>query len=141
MGVVPSPGTSRTALSVPGQAPGLIAYTVGQRKRAGLSFRSPCSDTKDVRTNRVILGPHAELFSDRLTARDVNLISVDRLEGPAHVQVKTRYSQKAAPAVITPLEENRVFVEFKEKQRAITPGQAAVFYQDEVVLGGGTIEG
>ncbi|SMC48501.1 tRNA 2-thiouridine(34) synthase MnmA [Papillibacter cinnamivorans] len=143
MGVAAEPGDFVDGTGrILGRHRGLLAYTVGQRKGLGLAFPRPMYVvSKDPGSNRVVLGPHEELFSARLTARDVNLISVDRLEGPVPVQVKTRYSQKAASAVVTPLGNGRVLVEFEEKQRAVTPGQAAVFYQDDIVLGGGTIEG
>ena len=79
------------------------------------------------------------MFVDSLTAGEINLISIAELDGPMDVTVKTRYTQKEVPATIFPKDNNRIFVQFKEKQRAVTPGQAAVFYQGDIVVGGGTI--
>ena len=86
-----------------------------------------------------MLGDNADLFTRELTANRVNLISIPELTGPLRVTAKTRYSQKEAPAVIEPLEGGRVRVVFDQPQRAITPGQAVVFYDGERVVGGGTI--
>ena len=119
---------------------GLIHYTVGQRKGLGLSFESPKYVLrKDCASNTVVLGSNEDLFSTRFTVGGLNLISVEKLEGPTKADVKVRYSQSTAPAVITPLAEGKAEVRFSEPQRAVTPGQAAVFYQGGNVLGGGTI--
>ena len=123
-----------------GRHKGLIHYTVGQRKGLGLSLSAPLYVLrKDSEKNQVVLGPNERLFSDRLIAGDCNWISVDRLCKPMQVTAKTRYSQSEAPAVIEDAGEGRVAVCFEQPQRAITPGQAVVFYDGDTVVGGGTI--
>jgi len=94
----------------------------------------------DVENNRVILGDNEDVFRDTLTATDMNWISIDILTSEMTVTAKIRYSAKEAEAIVSPLGEDRVLVKFKAPQRAITPGQAVVFYDGDVVVGGGTIE-
>jgi len=119
---------------------GQIHYTIGQRKGLNLSFERPkYVIRKDLKSNTVVLGDEAELFSDSMTVGSVNLISVDTLTAPMEAAVKTRYSQKETPATLFPMENNLIFVQFHEPQRAVTSGQAAVFYDGETVIGGGTI--
>ena len=89
--------------------------------------------------NIVYLGPQEALFSDTLIAERCNLISIPELKGPVHVTAKPRYRAKDVPAVIAPLDGGVSKVTFDEPPRALTPGQAVVFYQDDVVVGGGTI--
>lgn len=119
---------------------GIIHYTIGQRKGLGISYKYPLYVvSKDPVTNMVTLGKNEDLFSNRLTATDLNFIAIEKLTSSMAVTAKARYSQKESKAVIHPLDENSVLVEFEEKQRAVTPGQAVVFYNDDVVVGGGTI--
>ena len=126
--------------NVLGRHKGLIHYTVGQRKGLGLSLRAPLYVLrKDRARNQVVLGPNERLFSDRLTAGDCNWIAVERLDAPLRVTAKTRYSQSEAPAVIEDVGGGRTAVRFDQPQRAITPGQAVVFYDGDTVVGGGTI--
>ena len=94
---------------------------------------------KNPENNIVTLGENIDLFTNTLTADDLNWIAIDKPTSSIRVTAKARYSQKEAPATVHPLDENRVLVEFDEKQRAITKGQAVVFYHDEYVVGGGTI--
>lgn len=123
-----------------GKHRGIMHYTIGQRKGLGKTFGKPMYVIAiDSETNQVTLGSHEELFSDSLIAGQVNLISVEELSEPMEVTAKTRYTQKEVPATIYPHEDGNVRVQFHEKQRAITPGQAVVFYQGEIVVGGGTI--
>lgn len=123
-----------------GEHKGLIHYTIGQRKGLNLSFgQRKYVIKKDVVNNTITLGDEGDLYSYSMIVGDVNLISIERLEGPVEAAVKTRYTQKEAPAVIAPYENGLVKVTFTKPQRAITPGQAAVFYDGDVVLGGGTI--
>lgn len=123
-----------------GQHQGLIHYTIGQRKGLGLSLPSPLYVLrKEAQTNRVVLGPNERLYSDHLTAGELNWISIASLDEPIRVTAKTRYSQKEAAATVSPLSDGRANVVFDEPQRAITPGQAVVFYDGELVVGGGTI--
>lgn len=119
---------------------GLIHYTIGQRKGLNLSFDKPkYVIRKDLQSNTVVLGDKAELFSECTTVKDVNLIAIETLFEPIEATVKTRYSQLEVPATLFPLEKNRIYVQFHEPQRAVTSGQAAVFYNGDTVIGGGTI--
>ena len=123
-----------------GRHKGLVAYTTGQRKGLGVSADSRLYViSKDASTNTVLLGDDADLFTTTLTATKLNWIEPEPDE-PIRVTAKTRYSQREAAATVTPLPDGRVRVEFDEPQRAITAGQAAVFYDGERVVGGGTIE-
>ena len=123
-----------------GEHKGIIHYTIGQRKGLNLSFDRPKYVIgKDLQSNTVVLGDEAELYSESMTVKDVNLISIERLTEHIEAAVKTRYSQIEAPATLYPLENNQIAVRFHEPQRAVTSGQAAVFYGGETVIGGGTI--
>ena len=119
---------------------GIIHYTVGQRKGLGQTFGKPVYVLdKDKKTNSVTLGSNDELFADGMFVSDVNLISVESIVEPLRVTAKARYSMKETEATIYPPKDGVYTVEFDEKQRAITPGQAAVFYHGDIVVGGGTI--
>lgn len=125
---------------VVGRHKGLHHYTIGQRKGLGIAAEKPLYVLKkDMKHNRVILGDNAQLFTDSLTAYDCNWITVDTIREPMRVTAKTRYKQAETAATIHPLEDGRVFVTFDTPQRAITAGQAVVFYDGEYVVGGGTI--
>ncbi len=121
---------------------GIINYTVGQRKGLGISAPAPYYVlSKDSESGDVILGSNDDLFSCYLTAKNVNFISIEALTEPMQVKAKIRYNQKEeADSLITPLANGRVEVEFAKPQRAITPGQSVVFYDGDVVVGGGVIE-
>lgn len=88
----------------------------------------------------VRVGKNEDLFGDSLVARDLNCILQEAIVEPTEVTAKIRYGAAPAKAVVTPLEGGRVFVKFDEAQRAITAGQAVVFYKGDAVLGGATIE-
>ena len=120
---------------------GVHHFTVGQRKGLGLATGSPLYviDT-NVATQQVRVGSGDSLLRNTLTARDVNWVAWDGIRGPERVTVKIRNRHLAAAATISPMEDGRVHVEFDAPQRAVTPGQAAVFYDDDLVLGGGWIE-
>lgn len=123
-----------------GKHKGIIHYTVGQRKGLGLSFPCPMYViSKDLATNTVVLGPIDELYQSTFTATDINLISVDKIEGEMNVSAKIRYNQKEQPATVVQLDENTIQVTFSEPQKAITKGQAVVLYDGDIVVGGGTI--
>ena len=124
-----------------GRHKGLPCYTIGQRKGLGVAAgRHVYVLHKDEQNNTITLGSNEALFSSRLTAGAVNWIEGRAPEKPLRVTAKTRYSQTEAPATVTPLPDGRIQVDFDQPQRAITPGQAVVLYDGEVVLGGGTIE-
>ena len=119
---------------------GLERYTIGQRKGLGISVGAPAYVLrKELDSGNVVLGGNDALFTRELTAERCNWISVPELTGPMAVTAKTRYSQRECAAVITPLPDGRVRAEFEEAQRAVTPGQAVVFYEGESVVGGGII--
>ncbi len=90
--------------------------------------------------NEVVLGDLEDLLNTELIAKDTNYIPFDTLEEPMEVEAKIRYSQTPSKAIITPIENGRVRVNFHEKQRAITKGQSVVFYKDDLLIGGGIIE-
>ena len=123
-----------------GSHPDFLKFTIGQRKGLGISFESPkfvIDKNKD--TNAVILGDESDLKADGLIAKDINLIPFDEFS-PMDVMVKIRYRQPEVEAEISMIEDNKIKVVFKNPQRAVTPGQAVVFYQGDTVIGGGTIE-
>ncbi len=127
--------------NVIGRHKGIVHYTIGQRKGLGIALGKPVYVIDiDVNNNRVVLGEESDVFSKTLITKDLNFISIDKLTEPLEVYAKIRYSAKEAPAVIYPLENNRVEVDFEDKQRAITPGQSVVFYDGDIVVGGGVIE-
>ncbi len=120
---------------------GIIHYTIGQRKGLGLSMGSPVF-VVDIRpeTNEVVIGSNLDTFHDSLYAGKVNLMSVDALEGEREVVAKIRYSHKGAPCRIRMVDEDTLLCKFEEPVRAITPGQAVVFYDGDIVLGGAVID-
>ena len=124
-----------------GEHNGIINYTIGQRKGLGLSLGKYQYVIKlDLYRNEVVIGDEEFLFSDTLFCKDLNFMTIDKLNTEMQVTAKIRYSAKAVPATIIPVEEDRVKVVFEEKQRAITPGQAVVFYNDDILVGGGIIQ-
>ncbi len=126
--------------NVLGRHKGVIHYTLGQRKGLGLSFPQPMYVTAiDPVRNTVTLGPHASLFSRELTARDINLISVDHIDGEMRVKAKVRYRQQEQAALVCQTDGDELRIVFDEPQRAITPGQAVVLYDGDTVVGGGRI--
>ena len=127
--------------NVLGKHKGIVYYTIGQRKGLGLSLGRPVFVT-DIRpkTNEVVIGPEEDIFKTDLLAKDINFIPFDNLEGELKVTAKVRYSARPAEAVLCPEKNGRVRVSFKDKQRAITKGQSVVFYDGNIVVGGGIIE-
>ncbi len=122
-----------------GKHKGLYNYTIGQRKGLGISNSVPLfvlGFNKD--KNEIIVGEEDKLYKKELLVTNINLLLVDEIKNPIEVGVKTRYSSKIAKAKIVEENEN-IRVIFDEPQRAITPGQSAVFYIDDIVLGGGKI--
>lgn len=123
-----------------GRHKGLPLYTVGQRKGLGLAAGYPLYVVAlDPDRNEVVVGSDQDVFSREFIAGDLNFIAVDQLAAPVAVAAKIRYSAREAKAVVTPLPEGKVKVSFTQPQRAITPGQSVVFYDGDVVLGGGII--
>jgi len=123
-----------------GQHSGIINYTVGQRKGLGISFCKPMYVVeKKFETNEVVLGDEKDLYSDSLTVRNINLISVEKIEQPLRLMVKTRYNQIPQVALVTQIGEDEIKVDFEKPLKAVTSGQACVFYDGDYVVGGGTI--
>ncbi|MCR5418544.1 MAG: tRNA 2-thiouridine(34) synthase MnmA [Lachnospiraceae bacterium] len=126
--------------NVLGEHKGIARYTIGQRKGLGIPAEHPLYVT-DIRpqTGEVVLGRNEDLFSNHLVAEDINLISVDRIDVPMRISAKVRYRHKEQSATVIQTGEDRIEVTFDEPVRAITPGQAVVLYDGDVVVGGGTI--
>jgi tRNA-uridine 2-sulfurtransferase len=123
-----------------GRHEGLYRYTVGQRRGLGLATGRPVYVSEiNVAGNRLVVGEEEELGQQTCEVRDVNWIAWDSMDRPVEVQAKIRSKHQPAPARVEPLDGARVRVRFDHPQRAITPGQAAVFYAGERVLGGGWI--
>lgn len=126
--------------NVLGKHKGLYYYTIGQRKGLGISYKVPLFVTGfNKNRNEVIVGEMEDLFKKEMEVCNVNLLLIDKLENEMKVSVKTRYSSKQANATISPLENGNIKVEFDEPQKSLTPGQSAVFYIDDIVVGGGKI--
>jgi len=124
-----------------GKHSGIINYTIGQRKGLGLSAPEPLYVTgKDAESNTVTAGVNSELFSSTLTARELNWIAFAELKQTMRLYARTRYSQPEQPCTVSPIDDNKVKVIFDSPQRAITPGQSVVFYDGDVIIGGGTIQ-
>ena len=123
-----------------GRHKGIINYTIGQRRGIGISIGKPAYVTdKNALENTVTIGDESNLYKSEITAYDVNLISLDSISDEMRVTAKVRYSRNEQAAVVIPLGNGEVLVKFDEPQRAPASGQAVVFYDGDVVIGGGTI--
>lgn len=123
-----------------GHHDGVAFYTIGQRKGLGLSSPKPLYVLElDAENNRVVVGDDTALDRDEFIAERCNWHPFEQLTAPVEVTAKIRYNHPGTPATVTPLDGNRAKVKLHAPQRAVTPGQAAVFYQDDLVLGGGWI--
>ncbi len=125
-----------------GDHDGIHNFTIGQRKGLGISYHEPLY-VQSIRPSdgTVVVGPPGGVFSRGLVAERCNWLSFERPQGPLECAVKIRYRSEAVPALVTVgADATTAFVEFEEPQRAVTPGQAAVFYRGDEVLGGGWIE-
>jgi len=126
--------------TVVGRHKGAVCYTKGQRKGLGIALGAPvyvCR--KDMQANTVTVGPNEALFSPALRAKDWNWLPFPALTAPLRVTAKTRHSQTEQEATVYPEENGFARVEFDSPQRAVTPGQAVVLYNGDLVVGGGTI--
>jgi tRNA-specific 2-thiouridylase len=129
-----------TGGDVVGEHHGIHNFTVGQRKGLGVATGSPLYVIQiKGDTRQVVVGNSDELYSDTLRVRRTNLIACAELDQPLRVTVKIRHRHEPAPATIEATGGDEIVVKFDQAQRAITPGQAAVFYDDDVVVGGGWI--
>ena len=121
---------------------GAIRYTLGQRKGLGLAMGEPvyvCG--KDMACNTVTVGPESALYTSTLVAEDWNWFPFPALTEPMQVMAKARSRHIPQPATVYPMENGQAKVVFDTPQRAVTPGQTVVLYQDDMVVGGGTITG
>jgi len=123
-----------------GQHDGIAFYTIGQRKGLGITTSKPVYVVElDAENNRVVVGDDSALDRDEFTADRCNWHPFDKLTEPIEVTAKIRYNHPGTPATVSPMGQGKVKVKLHTPQRAITPGQAAVFYQDDLVVGGGWI--
>src|SRR5882724_7364954 len=123
-----------------GEHAGIHNFTVGQRKGLGVATGSPLYVIQISGADKqVIVGDEENLYTSTLRTRRVNLISVDKLRGPMRVSVKIRHRHEPSPATIERVGDDEILATFDQPQRAVTPGQAAVFYDGDVVVGGGWI--
>lgn len=126
--------------NVVGRHQGAVRYTLGQRKGLGIALGAPvyvCA--KDMEHNTVTVGPNEALYSTTLIAKDWNWFPFPALESPIRVEAKARYNQQPQPATVYPEADGAARVVFDAPQRALTPGQAVVLYDGDLVVGGGTI--
>ena len=123
-----------------GKHKGLYNYTIGQRKGLGISYKAPLfviGFNKD--RNEVIVGEESEIYQKDMLVNNINLLLIDTLDNKMKVKVKTRYSSKEQDATIEMVDKDLIKVTFDNPVQRITPGQSAVFYVDDIVLGGGKI--
>jgi len=119
---------------------GITNYTIGQRKGLGLALGKPVFVIDiDAKNNNVIIGDSNNVFGTELIADDMNFVSIEKLDSKMRVKAKIRYSARETAATIYPISGDKVKVVFDEEVRAITPGQSVVFYDDDILVGGGTI--
>ena len=124
-----------------GEHRGIVFYTIGQRKGMGIADKNPLYVIAiDRKNNAIRAGRKEELYTNELIADNMNFINIEKLETPIKVKAKIRYLHQPSQATVIPLNEGKVRVKFDAPQRAVTPGQAVVFYNGEEVVGGGTIE-
>lgn len=123
-----------------GKHNGLYNYTIGQRKGLGISYKEPLFVVGfNKEKNEVIVGVKDEIYKKEMYVTDINLLLFDEIKGKMKVNVKTRYSSKEESATIEMIDNNTIKVEFENPVARITPGQSAVFYLDDIVVGGGKI--
>ena len=123
-----------------GKHEGLYKYTIGQRKGLGISYKEPLFVTGyNIAKNELIVGVESELYSREFEVKDINLLLFDEIKDELECEVKIRYAAKPAPCTIKQIEGNKIKVVMKEPIKSVTPGQSAVFYIDDIVVGGGKI--
>lgn len=124
-----------------GRHKGIAYYTIGQRKGLNIPSREPLYVINiEPSTNRIFVGSKRDAFKKKFTVNELNWVSIDSLTTPTRVTVKIRSTMQDVPATIIPINDKRVLVEFDEPQWAPAPGQSAVFYSEDAVIGGGIIE-
>jgi tRNA-specific 2-thiouridylase len=124
-----------------GEHKGIPFYTIGQRRGLGISADKPLYVVRiDAKKNAIYVGENQELFSPSFVVSNVNWVSLDHLNTETRCEIKIRYQHIPQRGTIYPLTDNQIMVKFDQAERAVTPGQSAVFYQGELVLGGGIID-
>jgi tRNA-specific 2-thiouridylase len=124
-----------------GQHKGIWNYTVGQRKGLGIAWTEPLYVTGlNKEKNQVVVGIQEDILSSSFLVEDLNWIDVNNLVHPIGVNVKIRSAQKEKEALVEPYEKGNVKVTFHRPNDSIAPGQSAVFYEDDIVIGGGIIK-
>ena len=119
---------------------GAAFYTLGQRRGLGIASDQRLYVTRiDAPTNTIVLGHDADLFEKSCLVQEVNLLGLDALDAPVRAEVKVRYASPPVPAMVRPDSDGRLHLEFDAPQRAVSPGQSAVLYQADMVVGGGII--
>lgn len=123
-----------------GKHKGIIHYTIGQRKGLGIALGKPAF-VVEIRpeTNEVVIGTNEDVFANSLIANNLNAMAVTEFVDGMEVMAKIRYNHEGAKCRITKLSEDEIRCDFDQPQRAITPGQAVVFYEGDIVVGGGSI--
>ena len=135
--IIPGPIID-TSGKIRGEHQGIIFYTIGQRKGLGIANEFPLYVLSiDKEKNTIMVGKKEDIYRDEFLAGEINWIAFDKLNSPLKVKARIRYRHKEADATIYPLSETNVRVKFDLPQLAITPGQAVVFYDDDLVIGGG----
>jgi tRNA-specific 2-thiouridylase len=126
--------------NIVGHHQGILFYTIGQRKGLRIAAKGPLYviDIKPER-NAIVVGSKEKAFGDELIADNLNWVNIARLTQSITVKAKIRYRHPEAEATVTPIDDDRIYVKFTEPQLAIAPGQAIVFYDGDIVIGGGTI--
>ena len=128
--------------AVLGKHRGIWAYTIGQRRGLGISSPRPLYVIGIHRTkNEVVVGPEEDTYNETLVAKDIRWVSVQNIRGKMKVDAKIRSSHVGSRAVIKPIEWGKVHVKFDFPQRSISPGQSVVFYDEDILVGGGIIYG
>lgn len=123
-----------------GQHLGITHYTIGQRKGLGLAVPEPLYVTGiDAKNNTITVGTREQIFSYEMVAADLNWLAFTPPERPVKVQARARYRSPNVEAIITPINDNELYIRFSTPQMAITPGQSVVFYDNDIVIGGGII--
>jgi len=124
-----------------GEHKGIMFYTIGQRRGLGISNKVPLYVVDiNKKENAIIVGQENELYKSNLEVCEVSYVTEEKLKKPLNSKVKIRYRHQEAPAVVYPLEDKKAHIKFAQPQRAITPGQSAVFYNEDIIIGGGIIE-
>jgi len=124
-----------------GKHPGVIGYTIGQRKGLGIALGKPVYVTEiNAKTNTITIGNNEDLYKRRLAATGTHWLSIPAIKEPARFRVRIRHKHKPAWAKVTQRDNKVSEIEFDEPQRALTPGQLAVFYQDDAVAGSAWID-